>query len=130
MKATLAMVLCMAVVAMVMGADEVKYTTRFDGIDIDQVLHNDRILKSYINCLLKDASCSPDARELKRLLPDALATNCEKCSEKQKAGAEKVIAFLAKNKPETWTEILAKYDKDNVYRTKYAEQAKKLGVPV
>ena len=64
------------------------------------------------------------------MLPDALATNCEKCSEKQKAGAEKVITYVAKNKPEVWAKIVEKYDKDNVFRTKYAEQAKKLGVPV
>ena len=64
------------------------------------------------------------------LLPDALSTNCAKCSPKQKAGAEKVISFLAKNKPDTWAEVIAKYDKDNVYRTKYANEAKRLGVPI
>ena len=108
-----------------------QYTTKYDNIDVEQILHNDRLLKPYLNCLLKpNAPCTPEARELKSLLPEALNTNCEKCSEKQKANAQKVIKFLAQNRPEVWEELIGKYDKDNVYRTKYAEQAKALGVPI
>ena len=62
------------------------------------------------------------------VLPDALATECAKCSEKQKAGSEKVIKFLSTNKPEIWNDILEMYDKDGHYRARYGEQAKKLGV--
>ncbi|XP_011504347.1 PREDICTED: ejaculatory bulb-specific protein 3-like [Ceratosolen solmsi marchali] len=127
MKTTLALSLCAALV--VVHAAE-KYTTKFDNIDVDQILKNDRLLTPYMNCILKDTNCTPDARELKRVLPDALATNCSKCSEKQKAGAQKVISYLAKNKPDVWNEVLAKYDKNNVYRTKYADEARKLGVPI
>jgi hypothetical protein len=128
MKTTLALVLCLALAA-VCSAQE-KYTTKFDNVDVDQILRNERLLKPYINCLLKDTNCTPDARELKRVLPDALTTNCVKCSDKQRAGAEKVITFLAKNKPDTWTAILAKFDPDNIYRTKYADEARKRGIPV
>lgn len=61
-------------------------------------------------------------------LPDALATECAKCSEKQKQGSEKVIKYLSENKPEVWSKILVKFDPDNKYRTKYEERAKKIGV--
>ena len=64
MKTTLALVMCVALVA-VCSADE-KYTTKFDNVDVDQILSNERLLKPYLNCLLKDDRCTPDARELKR----------------------------------------------------------------
>nr|AJP61955.1 chemosensory protein [Phenacoccus solenopsis] len=128
MKNLVVLTLFLAVAGVAYAADT--YTTKFDNIDIDQILHNERLLKPYVNCLLTDTKCTADANELKRVLPEALVTNCQKCSEKQKQGAEKVISYLAKNKPEIWSKILAKYDKNNEYRTKYAETARRLGVPL
>ncbi len=64
------------------------------------------------------------------LLPDALQTECTKCTEKQKVGAEKVIKFLSEKKPEEWQRLLEKYDKDGSYRAKHSEEAKKHGVKV
>lgn len=42
-----------------------KYTTRFDNIDIDTVLKNERLLKKAFQCLMGEGSCSPDVLELK-----------------------------------------------------------------
>nr|QJT73567.1 chemosensory protein 8 [Encarsia formosa] len=127
MKSTIALVLCLV---LVVAGEEQQYTSKFDHIDVDRVLKNDRLLRPYLNCLLKDMQCTPEARELKRLLPDALATKCEKCTAKQKEGSEKVIAFLSKNKPEEWEQVLEMYDKDHIYRTKYAAEAKARGIQV
>ncbi|KOX78288.1 Ejaculatory bulb-specific protein 3 [Melipona quadrifasciata] len=74
-------------------ADE-KYTTKYDNIDLDSILNSDRLLNNYVNCLLDVGSCTPDGKELKKTLPDALESDCAKCSEKQKTGSEKVIRFL------------------------------------
>lgn len=41
------------------------YTTRFDAIDVDQILSNERIFKRYMDCLLDKGRCTPEARELK-----------------------------------------------------------------
>nr|QNL14943.1 chemosensory protein 6 [Aulacocentrum confusum] len=41
-----------------------------------------------------EGNCTPEGKELKKSLPDALATGCKSCSEKQKTGSEKVIRFL------------------------------------
>lgn len=59
-------------------------------------------------------------------LPDALKTNCGKCSQKQKDGARKVIKFLVKNKPDVWEKILKKLDPEGVYMTKYAAEFEKI----
>lgn len=43
------------------------YTNKYDNIDVDQILNNDRLLKRYTDCLLDkpDARCPPEALELK-----------------------------------------------------------------
>uniref|UniRef100_A0A1B0BW36 Uncharacterized protein n=1 Tax=Glossina palpalis gambiensis TaxID=67801 RepID=A0A1B0BW36_9MUSC len=105
-------------VAVVMGAEE-KYTTKFDDVDVDEVLKSERLFKNYYNCLIDEGKCTPDARELKKSLPDALQTECSKCSEKQKKTSEKVIKHLMDHKPEEWKVLQAKYDPDGIYYSKY-----------
>lgn len=41
------------------------YTTMYDGIDLDEILTNDRLLAGYVNCLLEKGPCTPDGKELK-----------------------------------------------------------------
>lgn len=45
-------------------ADE-KYTTKYDNIDLEELVKNERLLKSYVDCLMDKGSCSPDGQELK-----------------------------------------------------------------
>ncbi|CAH2000711.1 unnamed protein product [Acanthoscelides obtectus] len=105
-----------------------QYTTKYDNIDLDRILSNERLLKNYVNCLMDKGRCTRDATELKQILPDALATDCSKCNEKQKSGAKKVAEFLIKNKPESWKELVKKYDSDGKYRTSHAEELKRHGI--
>lgn len=42
-----------------------KYTTKYDNVDLDQILRNDRLFNNYYNCLLDKGKCSPDGQELK-----------------------------------------------------------------
>lgn len=41
------------------------YTTRFDNVDIEMVIKNERLLKNYIGCMLDRNSCTSDASEMK-----------------------------------------------------------------
>lgn len=41
------------------------YTTKYDNLDLDEILKSDRLLLNYVNCLLDKSHCSPDADELK-----------------------------------------------------------------
>ncbi|XP_063238693.1 ejaculatory bulb-specific protein 3-like [Bacillus rossius redtenbacheri] len=116
------MVLVVLVVLAVMGSGlaDNKYTTKYDNVDLDEILNSNRLLTFYVDCLLgKTNRCSPDAKELKANLPDALLSECSKCSEKQKAGAEKVINFLIEKKPELWRQLEAKFDPQGTYHAKY-----------
>lgn len=44
---------------------ETQYTTKYDGIDLDEILTSERLLTGYIKCLLDEGPCTPDGKELK-----------------------------------------------------------------
>lgn len=41
------------------------YDSKYDNIDLDELLKNDRLRKNYVKCLLNQGPCTPDAQELK-----------------------------------------------------------------
>lgn len=129
MKYCIAITLIFAV-TLCAAAPPSKYTTKYDGVDLEEVLTSDRLFNSYYKCLLETGNCSPDGRELRRILPEALQTNCAKCSDNQKAGTERVIRYLAANRKEQWKKLQEKYDPNNIYATQYSDQAKSLGITV
>jgi hypothetical protein len=47
------------------NAEEEVYDTKYDGVDLEEILTNDRLRNNYIKCLLDLGPCSPDAKELK-----------------------------------------------------------------
>lgn len=63
-------------------------------------------------------------------LPDALETDCSKCSDKQKSGSTKVIHFLIDNKKEDWEKLEARYDPSGAYRIKYEAENKESDVNI
>ncbi|KAG5883696.1 hypothetical protein JTB14_007415 [Gonioctena quinquepunctata] len=68
-----------------------KYTTKYDNINLEEIIKNDRLLKNYVDCLLEKRRCTPDGLELKKNMPDAIETDCSKCSEKQKEGRSTIL---------------------------------------
>ena len=123
-------VACVVLAVVVCARPQNKYTTKYDNIDLDEIIKNDRLMKNYVNCLLDKGNCSPDGAELKKVLPDALKSECSKCSEKQREGSKKIINHLIDNKPEWWKELEAKYDKDETYIKKYRPIAEKEGIKI
>ncbi|KAG5326575.1 PEB3 protein, partial [Acromyrmex heyeri] len=97
------------------------YTTKFDNVDVDAILSNDRLLNGYVGCLLDKNPCTPDAAELKKNLPDALEHDCAGCSEAQKNMADKISHHLIDNKPDDWKLLEDKYDSTGAYRRRYLE---------
>lgn len=41
------------------------YTTKYDNIDVDQVLASKRLVNSYVQCLLDKKPCTPEGAELR-----------------------------------------------------------------
>jgi len=109
---------------------EEKYTDKYDNIDLDEIISNERLLSNYFKCLMDEGKCTADGAELKKILPDAIKTKCAACSEKQKQGADKMVKHLYHNKPELWKKLEEKYDPEHVYRNLYKDEAKKYGYDV
>ncbi|XP_067002111.1 ejaculatory bulb-specific protein 3 [Anabrus simplex] len=108
----------------VQGADERRYTTRYDNIDLERILSSRRLVTNYVECLLGRKRCPPEAVELKRVLPDALATQCAKCSPQQREMAIKVIRRLQSEYPDLWRILLQQFDPSGE-KVKRFEQAVK-----
>ncbi|KAK7865716.1 hypothetical protein R5R35_005510 [Gryllus longicercus] len=108
-------------VALAGPAPDDKYTDKWDNIDLDEILANDRLRNKYVECLLadNDSHCTPDGKELRKNIPDALTNECGKCTDKQKSGVEKVLKFLKEEKKDDFEKLLAKWDPEGVYRKKY-----------
>lgn len=41
------------------------YTTEFDNINVEEILHSKRMLKNYMDCVMDRGSCTRDGAELK-----------------------------------------------------------------
>ncbi|XP_012272302.1 ejaculatory bulb-specific protein 3 [Orussus abietinus] len=95
------------------------YSSKYDNVDVDRILANGRVLSNYIRCIMDEGSCTAEGRELKKILPDALATECQKCTENQKATAEKVIRHLRTKRPRDWERLVNKYDPYGQYKKRF-----------
>ncbi|KAL3276412.1 hypothetical protein HHI36_011796 [Cryptolaemus montrouzieri] len=109
---------------------EETYKTKFDNIDADTIIKNERLLQNHFNCLLEGKNCTPEDEELKKHLPEIIQTCCAKCSEKHKAEAKKMTTFLIENKPDWVKKLLSKYDPDGKYKENCAEQIKASGIDI
>nr|AIX97069.1 chemosensory protein 1 [Dastarcus helophoroides] len=112
-------------VTFIYANEQPKYTTKYDNIDLEEIVTNDRLLKNYVYCLLDKGPCTSDGQELKRNMPDAIKTDCAKCSEKQRTGSEYIMKYLIDHKPEYWMPLEEKYDPEGSYKKKYLESKKK-----
>ncbi|KAH8418933.1 hypothetical protein KR222_005275, partial [Zaprionus bogoriensis] len=132
-----------AATAATVGTVDGAYDSKFDNVDLDEILGQERLLNNYIKCLEGLGPCTPDAKMLKGkrsdlcqrkrtliplprplsadILPDAMTTECVKCTEKQKYGAEKVTRHLIDNRPDDWQRLEQIYDPQGSYRIKYEE---------
>ncbi|XP_041985020.1 uncharacterized protein LOC121737412 [Aricia agestis] len=105
-----------------------RYTDKYDNIDLDEILDNRRLLVAYANCILDKGKCTPEGRELKEHLQDAIENNCMKCTASQEKGATKIIDHLIKHENEIWQELIEKFDPEGKWRRKYEERAREFGI--
>jgi hypothetical protein len=47
------------------GSSAPIYTSKFDNVNLDQILRSERLLNNYHKCLMDKGPCTPDAAELK-----------------------------------------------------------------
>lgn len=57
-------------------------------------------------------------------LPEALATRCAKCTDKQKQLGKKLAQEVKKTHPEIWQELVTYYDPDGKHREAFQDYLK------
>ncbi|CAH0401228.1 unnamed protein product [Chilo suppressalis] len=95
------------------------YDAKYDDFDIEPLLENDRILQGYTKCFLDEGPCTPEAKDFKKVIPEALETSCGKCSPKQRILIKKVIRAMMEKHPDSWNKLVDKYDKDKKFRATF-----------
>lgn len=111
------LILLVSLVALALANE--KYTGKYDDVNVDKILQNNRVLTNYIRCLMDEGPCTAEGRELRKTLPDALSNGCDKCNDKQKVMAEKVINHLKAKRSRDWDRLVAKYDPQGEYKKRY-----------
>lgn len=91
------------------------YTTRYDHIDVENILNQKRLVYYYAECLLDRGPCPPQGLEFKRILPEALRTNCLYCTPKQRYVTYRSIRRLRKEYPDVWAKLAAIWDPTGDY---------------
>uniref|UniRef100_A0A1B6CPR7 Uncharacterized protein n=1 Tax=Clastoptera arizonana TaxID=38151 RepID=A0A1B6CPR7_9HEMI len=89
--------------------------SRLDKVDVDEVIKNQRLYTLLFKCVLETGPCSPDGRELKSRIPEAIKTNCSGCTQQEKTLARKTIKTLMATHKEDWQKLINKYDPDKKY---------------
>ncbi|XP_065345628.1 viresin-like [Cloeon dipterum] len=62
------LLLVVLVAASVAAPPPSRYTNKYDGVELDRILKNDRILTNYIKCLMDQGPCTSEQRELKNFV--------------------------------------------------------------
>ncbi|CAK1552535.1 unnamed protein product [Leptosia nina] len=96
-----------------------KYSSKYDNFDVETLINNERLLKSYINCFLDKGRCTSEGADFKKHLPEAIETTCGKCSEKQKNNIRKVIRAIQQKHPKQWDELVKKNDPSGKHRDNF-----------
>uniref|UniRef100_A0A310S3G9 Chemosensory protein 12 n=1 Tax=Chrysomela lapponica TaxID=153811 RepID=A0A310S3G9_CHRLA len=109
--------LCVLVVVSL--ARSQKYQSKYDNIDVDSILTNRRVLKSYLRCILDEGPCPPPAREFRTHIPDAISNNCARCTDAQVNIIRKTSRFIMRNNPDDWERISKKFDPQRKYRANF-----------
>ncbi|CAK1552544.1 unnamed protein product [Leptosia nina] len=125
MKLVIILIVCLAC-AYARPETSDTYTDKYDGIELDDILSNRRLFLPYVQCILEKGKCSPEGRELKSHIKEALENFCDKCTEAQKRGTQKVISYLVNNETEYWNQLVAKYDPNRKYVTKYEKELRSI----
>nr|WJJ70415.1 venom protein U-MPTX.7-Mc22 [Megalopyge crispata] len=92
------------------------YDSKYDDFDEQEVIDNPRLLRSYSNCFLNKNPCTAEGANFKKLILEAIQTECAKCSPNQKTKIRKLIIATKQKHPELYEEFLDFYDPNKEYR--------------
>ncbi|CAH0590221.1 unnamed protein product [Chrysodeixis includens] len=89
---------------------EETYSTENDDLDIDAVVADLDTLKGFVGCFMDTVTCHTVAADFKKDIPEAINTNCLKCTQAQKHIFHKFLLGLKEKLPADYESFKAKFD--------------------
>nr|ANT46051.1 chemosensory protein 3 [Microplitis mediator] len=99
--------LVIAVIFSAVSCDEL-YSDKYDNLNVDEALANAEVRQTYFNCFMDKGPCGEDATYWKGNFPEAIATNCKKCTEWQKEAFDKIADWYTVHEPDNWNSFVDK----------------------
>ncbi|XP_008545227.1 putative odorant-binding protein A10 [Microplitis demolitor] len=98
-------------------AQEKLYSDKYDYIDVDGILNNARQRESYYKCFAGTGPCiTADAKFFRDHFPEAIVTNCRRCTKKQLASFDKITDWYTTHELDKYNALVAmaikKYSKN------------------
>ncbi|XP_012531699.1 putative odorant-binding protein A10 [Monomorium pharaonis] len=89
------------------------YSNRYDDVDIEGILTNDKLRMQYYQCFMGTSPCkTADAKFFNDVIGEALQTQCKRCTEKQKHLLDRLAEWYTANDPELWEAFIHKTIED------------------
>ncbi|KAG8041731.1 hypothetical protein G9C98_007035 [Cotesia typhae] len=84
------------------------YSDKYDVLNVEEVLAHDELRDTYYNCFMDRGPCAEDADYWKGNFPEAVVTNCRKCTEWQKVAFDKIADWYSSHQPDNWNSLIDK----------------------
>nr|APC94297.1 chemosensory protein 9 [Pyrrhalta aenescens] len=112
----------LVVVAAVLGAPKKSFEENLKvlrKIDINTVLNNGRIIKSYVDCVTGKKRCTAEGTALKESWKEGLDKECDACEEEEKKKIKKIAKHIYTHYRPLYDELAAALDKDGKLQERY-----------
>ncbi|KAF6202585.1 hypothetical protein GE061_002983 [Apolygus lucorum] len=114
---TIAAVLTVSLALVTREMREREFFRQLEGINVDSILINRRLIDKYIKCLLKTGKCDPTMKDLRIALPLILEHLCEtRCSERERQNLRKLFLYIRTNRAQEWERLAKLYDPKGAYK--------------
>ncbi|KAK7865726.1 hypothetical protein R5R35_005520 [Gryllus longicercus] len=123
-RAAVALAVALALAALCTAAPQETYSTRYDNVNLQALLADPSQVEKFLKCFLQEGDgepCSEMGRRVKAVLPEALPSDCKKCTGAQRVGLAKTVQFLNAKLPQQWKQLEKKFDPQGAYAKAHPE---------
>ncbi|XP_013162678.1 PREDICTED: ejaculatory bulb-specific protein 3-like [Papilio xuthus] len=88
------------------------YDDKYDSFNVKELTGNVRLLRAYVLCFQSKGKCTPEGTVFKNRIPEALETECGKCTGKQKIMVAEILKAIIELLPAEWDELVKIYKEE------------------
>lgn len=107
------------VLAAAVAAPADTYNPEYDNFNAEEIVQNERLLKNYAKCFLDEGPCTAEGNDFKKTIPEALKTDCAKCTPKQRELIRTMVRGFQTKLPDMWKELVMKQDPKGEYKESF-----------